>query len=480
MRLFFFEWSNRELGLTEMIKELGRKGHEIVYISGFKLEENFDRVEFPHTIFHDYHDARAGRPSPQVDATVFPPPGEDLLKELVDVESTILVLMNKRFEWMGENQKKHLYYTYVQYWDGVIKKYQPDAIIMPSAPHTIYDLVVYGLNKLYGIKTIIFELTAIYDRSIIMNDYVKGFARLQETLLENKGKNFSVVDLEEDIRKYYANQTNPHESSTPYIIKSLGDIYSPKNIAKAKSTALWRSLRDRVFWERLGQRIMRIGKGSPQKEYESLQVEPNFSKKYIYMPLHYQPECSTCPLGGVFVDQLLAIKILSYCLPEDWLIYIKEQPFQWKPRGPVYFKYRFEGYYKIIAGLSNVRLVPIATDTFRLIANAAAVASVSGTAPWEGLFRDKPGIFFGYPWYRDCPGLFKVTDVASGKEALEKIKNGFRPDKQELLNYLISFQKVSPKLFRFPHLKILSALSVEENIKNHVDAITRELEQISA
>lgn len=473
--MFFIEWSYKELGLTDVVLEFQKRGHDISYISGFDLDKNYNKSDFPGTIFHDYHDARAGKTPPEVDDSAFPPPSEDLIKKLLDIESTILILMNKRFEWMGENQKKHLYYTYIQYWDGIIKKLRPDAIIMPSAPHTIYDLVIYGLAKLYNIKIIIFEQTSLYDRSIIMNNYTEGFKRLQKQLLEDKGKNFLISDLEPDIKGYFDNQTNPNESSTPYAIKSLGSIYSKKNIVKAKSTAIFRSFQDKVFFERLGKRIMRIGKGSPKKEYESLQTEPDYSKKFIYFPLHYQPECSTCPLGDVFVDQLLAIKILSFCLPKDWIIYVKEQPFQWKPRGPVYFKYRFEGYYKILADLSNVQLVSIDTDTFKLIENSVAVASITGTAPWEGLFRGKPGIFFGYPWYRDCPGLFKVRDVESCRQALQNIKNGYTADKQDIINYLASFQKVSPNLFRAPHIQVLSSNNVEQNIKNHVDTICTEL-----
>ena len=127
----------------------------------------------------------------------------------------------------------------------------------------------------------------------------------------------------------------------------------------------------------------------------------------------------------------MAVETLSYCLPKDWFIYVKENPFQWKPRGAIYFSYRYEGYYEAMSRLKNVRLVPVDTDTYTLIENAKAVASVAGTAPYgEGLFRGKPGIIFGYPWYRNCHGIFKVNNVASCLEALNKIKDGFKVDHQ--------------------------------------------------
>jgi hypothetical protein len=476
MNLFFLEWSDKDLGSTDMIKEFQKRGHKIGYISGTDLDINYNKSEFPGTIFHDYHDARAGIPSPQVDTSDFEPPSESLLNELLCIESNILVLMNKRFEWMGENQKKHLYYTYVQYWNGVLKKYKPDAIIMPSAPHTIYDLPVYGLAKKYGIKMVIFELSAIYDRAVVMSDFVTGFDRLQKQLEEDRGKNFTVDDFDKDIRRYYDNQISDDKNkATPKVIKSLSKIYSKKNIVKAKSTAIFRSFRDKVFFERVGKRIMRIGKGNPQQEYESLQKEPDYSNKYVYFPLHYQPECSTCPLGGVFVDQILAVKILAYSLPKNWKVYVKEQSFQWKPRGATYFKYRFEGYYKLLAEVPNVELVPTKINTFELIENSQAVSSITGTAPWEGLFRGKLGMFFGYAWYRDCPGLFRIKDVESCKEFLQKVQEGYKPKIQDVINYLVSFQKVSPRTIRSEIIKTQTDISIEQSVKNHVDAISKEL-----
>src|SRR3989344_4046728 len=109
MKLFFIEWNSKILGLTDVMKELKKKGHEIAYISGLNLEETVDKADFPGTIFHEYDDARAGISSPQVDDSSFEPPSESLIKQLLDIESTILIMMNKRFEWMKESQKKHLY-----------------------------------------------------------------------------------------------------------------------------------------------------------------------------------------------------------------------------------------------------------------------------------------------------------------------------------------------------------------------------------
>ena len=66
-----------------------------------------------------------------------------------------------------------------------------------------------------------------------------------------------------------------------------------------------------------------------KRTYLSFCDVPNFSKPYIYVPLHYQPEMTTSPLGGIFVNQELMLHMISKAIPEDTEIIIKEHPTQW-------------------------------------------------------------------------------------------------------------------------------------------------------
>ena len=51
---------------------------------------------------------------------------------------------------------------------------------------------------------------------------------------------------------------------------------------------------------------------SLQSYYNSLcDVNPDFEKKFIYFPLHYQPELSTSPLAEDFVNQELIVAMIS-------------------------------------------------------------------------------------------------------------------------------------------------------------------------
>jgi capsule polysaccharide export protein KpsC/LpsZ len=209
-----------------------------------------------------------------------------------------------------------------------------------------------------------------------------------------------------------------------------------------------------------------------------LQVKPDLEKKFIYAPLNFQPERTTSPQGDMFYDQILMIETLAHSLPRDWVIYVKEHPSQWIFKSKTnYSNFRYKGYYEKIAKLKNVFLVPTNTDTFVLTNKSRAVATVAGTAGWEAVLRRKPVLIFGYVWYRDCPGLFKVNDVESCREALEKIAGGFRVEEQKIINYLKSFDEATTHGY-FEEIDAPdSELTKEENKQSIAQAILTELEK---
>lgn len=125
--------------------------------------------------------------------------------------------------------------------------------------------------------------------------------------------------------------------------------------------------------------------------------------KFVYVPLHNQPEMSTSSLGGRYRDQLLMIETLARRLPPDWRIYVKENPRQASyARGPMFF-HRLDR-------IPSVTLVPSSANTWALSSRAQFVASVAGTAGWEAIRKGKSAVVFGNSWYKSLPGVFRWTD----------------------------------------------------------------------
>lgn len=475
MRLFFIGWSVSSPELARVVLEIKNKGHKILYWSGCDLNL-VDKSKFPETIFHDHFDALANMPAPGIDASIFLPPDADIIKELYEAESIILTMMNKKYSYLSVTGRKHFYYHLIQYWRGVIWKLKPDAIVFQAIPHTVYDFVIYSLAKLFKIKTIMFEFTWISDRFFVLNDYAESNIYIKQAMRTNN-QDFSLKEISLDLQEYYNKQTAPNIDTTPTYLGEYISKYSGTNKLFLKYRAVVYAVKSGQIFKEIPAYLFKQFRSNLKREYLSVQSDPDFNKKFIYVPLHFQPECSTTPVGKVFVDQILMVETLSAALPDGWFLYVKEHPAQWWPSGLNYNDFRFRNYYKHLAKISNVSIVPIKTSSCSLINKAQAVATVSGTAGWEAVLRSKPCLIFGFPWYQYCPGVFKVSDSASCKAVIDKILSGLKVEKQQVINYLAIFDRFSYHGYGIVCQKKTSAVSVEENCDNFVRVLTSEIEK---
>ncbi|MEK7646873.1 MAG: hypothetical protein AAB378_00685 [Patescibacteria group bacterium] len=473
-------WFSQSPETEYLISSLKDAGHEVVYWVGAGSDR---KIEILGTVVHTHSAARNGISASGIDVTKFYPPGATLIEQLHETESLVLSMMNKRFDWMCVDERRHVYYNTLQYWNGVLNKYRPDVVIFSVVPHAPFSYIIYGLAQLLNIKIILFDTISRVgipdsDRMLMSIDSWKSSQPLLDALERNEGKNFSLKDLSKDLREYYEMHTAARGDPTPLCIQEDKNLYSGFRLAALKIKMILWSIKDATFFPRVLGYIQKLFRQNIKEEYESVQSMPDFTKKFIYVPLHYQPECSTSPQGGVFVDQILMIEILSASVPDEWIIYVKEHPVQWLFRGLNFFSARYRGYYKRMSKLSNVKLVPVDTNNYDLIGNAQAVATIIGSAGFEAVLRSKPVMIFGYPWYQYCHAVFRITGVESCQEVLQKIANGFRVDQQKIINYLKAFDDASIHGFAGISEPMGRRLkkSGREGMNNIIQAILPELE----
>lgn len=477
MNIFLINWNYNNKNFLARAKRLESNGYKIVYwVGSHKIEVSEQtRQEFPETIFHNREDAIAGKPVKEFADVQFTPPGEEVIRNFYETESILSTI--KQFEKSGKSvfEKKNLYHYYLEYWLGVIGKLNPEAIIFTAPPHTGFDFIIYNVAKFLKIKTILFLYTMISDRHLLVNEYTIGSESLRKEIENNRSKEYKIDDLAPDIRNCYLSQINKASDSTPRELKVAKNKHSGFNLLLIKLKLIVKSILDLSIFKKFFLFINKKIGPNFKKEYLRLQSQIDYNKKFVYMPLHYQPECSTAPMGGVFVDQILMIKILSASIPDDWQIYVKEHPFQWLIQGINYTNARYQGYFETIANIKKVKLVSAKTVSVDLIEKSQAVVIVAGTAGWEAVIRQKAVLIFGYPWYRDAPGVFKVNDVGSCKAALAKINSGFKVKEQEIINYLASFDKISFKTYFDELSTFRSKLSFKEQVDIIFNTLIKEL-----
>ena len=137
----------------------------------------------------------------------------------------------------------------------------------------------------------------------------------------------------------------------------------------------------------------------------------NIKGKFVYFPLHLQPEMTTDTLGGEYENQLLAIARLSNLIPDDWTIVVKENPKQ------SYYK-RIDKFFECLAAISKVTLVARTFSTYELIEECQFVATITGTVGWEAISGGKNVLIFGHAWYRELPGVLEYKNITSIDEIL--------------------------------------------------------------
>ena len=438
MRIFLI-WPSKSPEISILISELEKNLHEIVYWVGFRGGEKYKPLG---AIFHDHVDAWAGLPAENVDTSSFLPPDEDLIAKLHQTESHFLTMMNKRYYNMTLDERKHVYYNMLQYWNGIFSKYKPELIIFPNIPHTVYNYLIYELARLYNIKTIMFDDTQIGDRILLLNVWTEGCKALEKEIKNNKDKFYSIEDLKIDLREYYILHAERRGDATPEYMKYYKKLSTGKNFLFHKFKIFINAIKNGTILEKILNFLFKL-KINPIKEYKKLQIIPDFSKRFIYVPLHFQPERTTSPMGGVYVDQILMIETLAAALPDNWFLYVKEHPSQMWINGLNYSSCRYPGYYERISRIKNTYLIPFETNSYDLIKNCSAVATVTGTAGWEAILRLKPVITFGYSWYRDCSGVFKVNSTDTCRQAIDNIGKGFRIKEKDVINYLKNLDNAS-------------------------------------
>jgi len=189
-----------------------------------------------------------------------------------------------------------------------------------------------------------------------------------------------------------------------------------------------------------------------------------------------QPECTSVPMGGAYGNQELLVQMLNALLPEGVLLYVKEHPMQRKAFADG--RCRSQTFYEDLLACKRVRFVPTHFDSYRLVENAAAVATVTGTVGIEALFREKPVLMFGHRYIQYASGVFAIRTKEDCQRALDRIfKGGEKPARSDVRLFLKAIEETCVQAtVGFERLRV-SRFSPEENARRAGEAFAAEIER---
>jgi len=433
--------------------------------------------------YFDYSDI--GEPEP-IDA--------EILEALSKYQSNMLSWLEDTTGWNFSYFERRRYsYNILKYWNAVIKKMKPDIFIADSWPHTESDYPLYLLCKYY------------YNIPVLFVDFVPHFNQHYYNVAT------SIENLSEPFLKYYKSDSSREISDVvkEYLEKiRANNPESPEHIKKAyhrfnmmrksnfqnyinifkllitfrafnqsvrafkKNKMPWGSKLSQLthFGYFMFKEKLRVKNKKLKKIYDAISTQPSFSEKFIYLPAPYQPEANSNLSPGVYEDHFLVLEILSKAIPDNWMLYYKEHPGIFEPmlKGGLA---RDEEYYKKLKAMEKVQILPCSVDTFSLIDNSQAVATIGGTAGWEALIRGKPVLVFGSSVYQGCDSVFAITTCKDAVDAIDKIIDGYIPDSKDVERYAQS-------IFLASHKDLLSVIEYGERLSKCSDP-KHEMERIA-
>lgn len=477
------------------------------------------RQKFPGIVFHSNLDAVRGiAPAQYVDLSPEALDGSEI-NDLANCQIAALHMMDRldALDSFHFYERVRLYHRLLSYWASILNETRPDFVIFSQAPHLVYDYVLYSLCKQKGIQTVIFEFTRVggllFPTSSIEGEtplmqryehllasYTPGCTQISDSSREHlNAMSGTYNDIPAHVHPFYGlnDEFGPgrrhsslyNQPSLKHRMRKLVRLLrepiaialrpsrriAPPNYMKQPGKKMETSRMSglRYFLYRIRSRIKmhRL-----EASYRKKAQQPDMTKPFVYVPLAYQPERTTSPLGGVFVNQLLMVQLLSDCLPNGWHLYVKEHPTQFlKDQAFRAQSGRTKDWYDDLIAIPNVILVDSSVSSFELTDNSLSVASVVSTAGWEAVVRGIPTLTFGYPWYRGCEGVFHTQTKQQCIEAFKKISEGYKVDQEKVQLFIQALEQIGYNGYVDKYYYEISGISPEEN----TEAITRSIKRFT-
>lgn len=417
-----------------------------------------------------------------VDWDTLDPIDAELIEQMRDTEAIFMSAV-ARLEWKRSipyAARKRWYLRHLQFWNDYITRRRINLYLSAWIPHELPDILVYRLCRLRGIPTLYFHTSLVRDISFVEHEWEDPAPRLKEQYQKLLQQYAHVthpdgISLEQLFEERY--QSLITERGERPAVEGVRRPTEYDNIVALLKGHPLQFLRRGIAYlmpdgmRRMGT-VFRRWKIIRERNvfYEVHAAEPDMDRPFVYLPLHFQPEASTTPMAECFTDQFLIAQILNACLPDDVLIYVKEHP-----RESAWVHRNMQDYVDFLS-LKKVRLIARHVDTFALRERCRAVATCTGSAGFEALFRGKPVLLFGHRFYEYAPGVFPVRRVEDCERAVRAIfEDGAAPDLLHLRIFLKAMEEVGIRgLLNVWHLKV-TKLSEDDHVKGNTEAILKEL-----
>ena len=338
--------------------------------------------------------------------------GLDLLHR--DSREFIAERESSNFSDLSLNDCRNYYHISIDVISRILIENNIKSVVFLNLPHLFHETVLYDVAKASGIETIIVTQSIFPNRYYSLKS-MNDCGCLPQISSEDEFKPISIDPNESQDWHHIKNIYREPDEYNRYQFRGILNLV----FFLLKTNPL--KFLNPIYMFRITRRMERIPSKIPKwrdpfarffhveklayfeslMEFEYKQID--LLKNFVFFPLQMQSEMTISSLGGRYSDQILAIECLVKIIPNDCVVYVKEEPKQTgKMRSPMFFHR--------LRRINNVEIVPSYTNTHDLIDKAEFVATIAGTVGWEAIRKGKAVLVFGWPWYRSLPGVIEFHE----------------------------------------------------------------------
>ena len=328
-------------------------------------------------------------------------------------------------------------YTQAAYWRKFLIEKEIELILQFDVPHDVYDYIMFFTARDLGIKTIYIQHTTFFVTYLNQTKIINVITSISDLDNRKKGRILDNdiqldFDFDEIVKSY--DLRNSQQNSAFYkrikmedgaekrifdvlkdrikkIILYVDNKQIKNNYVMDFELSKTKYLKFRDFFKI--RQYIKKKTNQLKKFYNSKSIKTiPLGKRFVFVPLHYQPERSTCPDGGVYSNPYLFLQNIIAVIPDDVLILVKEHPRQFNFARVRNQSYRSEFIYEQMLKYPNVRFLDISFSSKDILAHPLleGVFTVRGNIILEAWFNDIPVFYFGETLWGNLPGVYNVND----------------------------------------------------------------------
>lgn len=328
--------------------------------------------------------------------------------------------------------------------DRYVDEHRPDAILT-FVPASYGDYLLALVAKFHGVRYLQLRSTKIQNY-VIFADNLGAVSSDVETAYRRNIESGSGYPFELEARQYLENASNrpidyegtlskkkssflkEFKMGTMLLAAALKKTLFPVHPAVRLDNHVPPALSTWLYGTFLQPWYRRTAVGLMSKRQITLNMVDK--EKYVFYPLHSEPEIALSLYGRDHQNQIETIRRLAQSIPINWKLIVKEHP---RSLG-----YRTKNWYRRLLEIPNVYFAGTDTIPYFWLKKASAVVTVSSHVGFEALVFGKPVIVLGDAAYSILPDnmVRKVDSMSKLSTQLQDLIKSFSIDKASLTAFV--------------------------------------------